>query len=222
VAEAVGTAALLYVGILVLNVAGGGTLVEVALAHGLTIAVMASATMHISGGQFNPAVTVGLLATRKIGPRQALVNIVAQLLGGLVGAYLALVSLGGADITAGVPDLGAGVGIGQAILVEAVLTFFLMFVIFGTVVDGDISGKFSGKFSGKLAGLAIGLTVTLDILAGGPLTGAALNPARWLAAAIPAGHYANAVVYFVGPIAGALAAALLYEHVLMDKAKAAA
>ena len=213
VAEFVGTFALIYVGVLVLvggfGAAVGTDLVAIAFAHGLTIAVMASATMSISGGQLNPAVTIGLLAVRKVTPAQAGVNILAQLLGGLVGGYLALASLGGADITRGVPDLGAGVSMGQAILIEAVLTFFLMFVIMGTAVDQ--------RFGARIGGLAIGLTVALDIMAGGPLTGAAMNPARWLGAAIPAGHFANALVYFIGPILGAVAAALLYQHALLDE-----
>lgn len=213
VAEFVGTFALIYVGVLVLvggfGSTGNADLMAIAFAHGLTIAVMASATMSISGGQLNPAVTIGLLSIRKITVAQAGVNIVAQLLGGLVGGYLALASLGGVDITRGVPDLGPGVGLGQAILVEAILTFILMFVIMGTAVDG--------RFGARIGGLAIGLAVALDIMAGGPITGAAMNPARWLGAAVPAGHYANALVYFVGPILGAVAAALLYQHALLDE-----
>lgn len=210
-AELIGTFALIYVGVLVLVGGFGakGDLLAIALAHGLTIAVMASATMAISGGQLNPAVTVGLLAARKIDAPQAGVNIVAQFIGGLLGGYLGMMSLGGVDITAGVPDLGAGVTLGQAILVEAILTFFLVFVIFGTAVDG--------RFHARLGALAIGLTVALDIMAGGPITGAAMNPARWLGAAVPAMHFNNALVYFVGPLIGAIAAALLYTHVLEER-----
>lgn len=219
----VGTLALIYIGVLVL-VAGApalfadGTknLVAVALAHGLAIAVMVSATMSISGGQLNPAVTIGLLAARKISVGQAGINILAQLVGATLGGFLAAWSLGNVDITGGVPNLGAGVGTGAAILVEAMLTFFLVFVVFGTAVDQ--------RFGGRIGGLAIGLTVALDILAGGPLTGAAMNPARWLGAAIPAMQNAadtsflgNGWIYFLGPILGGIVAALLYEHVLLDK-----
>ena len=210
VAELVGTMTLIYVGILVLSVGGGGKhLVEVALAHGLAIAVMVSATMSISGGQLNPAVTIGLLAARKISPAQAGLNVVAQLVGGLVGGYLALASLPSTSIVPGVPDLAPGVGVGTGILVEAVLTFFLMFVVMGTGVDP--------RFGGRIGGLAIGLTVAMDILAGGPITGAAMNPARWFGAAIPASHTANALVYVVGPILGAIVAALVYDAVLLDR-----
>ena len=220
VAELIGTLALIYVGVLVL-VGGFGKgatpdLTAIALAHGLTIAVMASATMSISGGQLNPAVTVGLLAARKISVSQAGINIFCQFVGGLLGGYLAYWSLDQVDITGGVPQLGAGVEWGQAILVEGMLTFFLMFVILGTAVDP--------RFGARIGALAIGFTVALDIMAGGPITGAAMNPARWVGAAIPAMQNAastaflkDGLVYFVGPILGAVVAALLYEHVLMDR-----
>lgn len=211
VAELVGTFTLIYIGVLVLVGGFGarGDLVAIALAHGLAIAVMVSATMSISGGQLNPAVTVGLLVGRKITPAQAGVNIIMQLVGGILGGYLAQASLGGADITGGVPDLGGGVTLMQGILVEAVLTFFLVFVVFGTGVDP--------RFGARIGGLAIGLTVALDIMAGGPLTGAAMNPARWLGAAIPAAHFANAIVYIVGPLLGAIGAAALYTSILEER-----
>ena len=210
VAELIGTFALIFVGVLVLTVAGGGKhLIEVALAHGLVIAVMVSATMSISGGQLNPAVTLALLAIRKISPMQSAINIIMQLVGATLGGYFALFAVGGGDITAGVPDLSPGVGFARGVFIEAMLTFLLMFVVMGTAVDP--------RFGARIGGLAIGFTVALDILAGGPLTGAAMNPARWVGAAIPAAHFANALVYIVGPILGALVAALLYQNVLMDE-----
>ena len=209
-AEGIGTLALIYIGILVLVVGGGGKhLVEVALAHGLVIAVMVSATMSISGGQLNPAVTVALLAVRRISPAQAGMNVLAQLVGALLGGILAGASLPNADLAGGVPDLGGGIGNGTGILVEAMLTFFLMFVVMGTGVDP--------RFGARIGGLAIGFTVALDILAGGPLTGAAMNPARWFGAAIPAGHYNNALVYVIGPLLGAVLAALVYEYFLLNE-----
>ncbi len=191
-----------------LSVPGPKNLIEVALAHGLVIACLVSATMTISGGQLNPAVTLGLLVARKIDLRQAGVNIAAQLIGATIGGFLALASVSGASVVPGVPDLGAGVSVGTGILVEAMLTFFLMFVVMGTAVDE--------RFGARLGGLAIGFTVALDILAGGPITGAAMNPARWFGAAVAAGHYANAIVYWVGPIIGAALAAFVYEAFLLE------
>lgn len=215
VAEMVGTGALCFVGILVL-VAGGpalfsnGTkdLVAVALAHGLTIAVMVSATMHVSGGQLNPVVTSALVLARKIPFGQAVCNIVAQVCGATIGALVAKVAVGG-SIVAGIPALGSGVTTGQGIVTEAALTFLLVFVVFGTAVDP--------RFGGRLGGLAIGCTVALDILAGGPITGAAMNTARWLGPAIAAGTFPNPVTYLVGPLVGALAAAAVWSVVLLDR-----
>jgi aquaporin TIP len=216
VAELVGTFALIYVGVMVL-VAGApalfqnGTkdLVAVALAHGLTIGVMVSATMHISGGQLNPAVTVALAAARKLPIMQAGSNVVAQIVGGALGGWAAKASLGGASINDGIPGLGQGVGTGRGILIEAILTFFLVFVVFGTGVDQ--------RFGARLGGMAIGFTVALDILAGGPLTGAAMNPARWLGPAIIQGAYADTAVYLIGPVAGGLIAALVWSFVLLER-----
>jgi MIP family channel proteins len=215
-AELVGTFALIYVGVMVL-VAGApilfqnGTkdLLAVALAHGLTIAVMVSATMQISGGQLNPAVTVGLAAARKLPMGQAGINIVAQVLGGALGGWATKASLGGVSIKDGIPALGQGVGTGRGILIEAILTFFLVFVVFGTGVDQ--------RFGARLGGMAIGFTVALDILAGGPLTGAAMNPARWLGPAIIQGTYANAAVYLIGPVLGGVLAALIWTLVLLER-----
>jgi MIP family channel proteins len=216
VAEFVGTFALIYIGVLVL-VAGGpalfdnGTkdLVAVALAHGLTIAVMVSATMSISGGQLNPAVTAALLATRRISLTQGGVNILAQLLGGVVGALLAKLSVDNASTKAGVPELAAKVGAGQGILVEAVLTFFLVSAVFATLLDG--------RFNGRIGGLAVGFTVALDILAGGPITGAAMNPARWFGPALIENMWGDTWIYIVGPLVGGVLAGLLWHYVLLPR-----
>jgi MIP family channel proteins len=216
VAELVGTFALIYVGVMVL-VAGApavfqnGTkdLVAVALAHGLTIGVMVSATMQISGGQLNPAVTVGLVTARRLPIIQAGTNIVAQIVGGALGGWAAKASLGGASIKDGIPALGQGVGTGRGILIEAILTFFLVFVVFGTGVDQ--------RFGARLGGMAIGFTVAVDILAGGPLTGAAMNPARWLGPAIIQGTYADTAVFLIGPVVGGVIAALVWSFVLLER-----
>ena len=206
VAEAVGTFALCYVGILAIY--NGSPLVGVALAHGLTIAVMASAFMLVSGAHFNPAVTFACWLGKQTPTRDAALYVVVQILAGLVGALLARLVLDGDDISAGVPDLAGDVSATSGILIEAVLTMFLVLVVYGTGVDP--------RFGARIGGLAIGLTVTLDILAGGPLTGAAMNPARWLGPAIVAGDFEGiaAAVYLIGPLLGGLAGALLYTKVI--------
>jgi aquaporin Z len=206
-AEFVGTFALVFLGIGAIAV--GAELVGVALAHGLAIAVMVSAVGHISGGHFNPAITLAFLATRRIVPALAGVYVAAQLAGALVAALLLrAIFPDGAPLDAGVPVLGEGVGAGGGVLAEAILTFFLVWVVFATAVDPR------GSFT-AVAGLAIGLTITAGILAGGPLTGAALNPARALGPELGLNVWSDFWVYLVGPIVGAAAAALLYDRLYL-------
>jgi aquaporin TIP len=202
-AEFVGTFALVFAG--VGAIVTGANLVGVAFAHGLVIAVMASAVGHISGGHFNPAVTFGFLVTRRIDPTLAGAYVGAQLLGATVAALaLRVLYPDGLDLDAGVPQLGAGVSAGAGMGIEAILTFFLVWVIFATAADPR------GAFK-SIAGLAIGLTITLDILAGGPLTGAAMNPARSFGPALVQGVWDDTLVYWIGPLAGGGVAALLYD-----------
>jgi aquaporin TIP len=207
-AEFVGTFTLIFVGVASIVVVDGG-LVGVALAHGLAIGVMASAVGHISGGHFNPAVTLGLLVTRRIAPALALVYWIAQFAGAVLGALAVhAVFPSAADLDAGVPVVAAGVGAGGGLLLEAILTFFLVWVIFATAVDPR------GTFS-SIAGLAIGLTITLDILAGGPLTGAAMNPARAFGPELVQNVWSDAWIYYIGPPVGAIAAAIAYEWLFL-------
>lgn len=222
IAEFLGAYTLVFVGagsILTVGSTSTPDLLLVALAHGLAIAVMVSALGHVSGGHFNPAVTFGALVGGQISPRLALIYVAAQLLGGLGGA-LTLVGVFPADVwrlyNLGTPALGtfAGigwdVGIGTGILVETVLTFFLVFVVFGTAIDPKGSFKAVGGF-------AIGLTISIDILVGGPITGAAMNPARWFGPAVVSGFLDNWYVYWVGPLLGGAIAGLLYSRVFLEK-----
>jgi MIP family channel proteins len=209
VAEFVGTFTLIFIGVgAIYNNPG---LLGVALAHGLAIAVMVSATGGISGGHLNPAVTFGVLVGGKIGLKDSLAYWVAQLAGGTAAGFLLLCVLGdsaqaAASIVAnGTPDLGKGVSWSNGIAIEAALTFFLVFVVYGSAVDARAP---------KIGGLAIGLTVALDILFGGPLTGAAMNPARTFGPALASGHWANHAVYWIGPLLGGGAAGLTYGRFL--------
>lgn len=180
-------------------------LTGIALAHGFAIFVAICAFAHISGAHFNPAVTTALALTKRIAPVDALAYIVAQLLGGLVAAALWNYAN---PMWQGVPALGPGVNAGKGILVEAVATFILMIVIMGVAVDAK------GTFS-IVAGLPIGLAITGDIFFAGPATGAAMNPARWFGPALIDGSLAtNPLVWIVGPILGAVAAAFLYDFVM--------
>ncbi|TLZ69185.1 MAG: aquaporin, partial [Methanobacteriota archaeon] len=155
----------------------------------------------------------------QISPRLAVVYWVAQLLGG-VGGALTLAAVFPVDIwqpyhlgtpTLGtVASLGWDVGTGTGILVEAVLTFFLVFVVFGTGIDPR------GSFH-AVGGMAIGLTIAIDIMMGGPLTGAAMNPARWFGPAVVSGFFVNGYVYWIGPFLGGAVAGLLYAYVFLEK-----
>ena len=206
VAEFVGTFALIFIGAGALAITQAN-LVGVALAHGLVIVTFAYAYGHISGTHINPAVTLGLLIAGEIEFVAAIGYWIVQFLGGILGAVLlnALLPNPG-DL--GVTILTEGVTPVQGLVVEIVLTFFLVNTIFNTAVSGK---------AGNFAGLAIGLTLVFCILMGGPLTRASLNPARTLGPAIVSGNYADIWLYFVGPLAGGILAALLYMGVLRDK-----
>lgn len=213
-AEFVGALALVFIGagsIVASTATGINLLLGVAIAYGLAIATMVTAMGHISGAHFNPAVTAGAWVAQKISAMDALLYMLAQLVGAVAGAALLRFALPEALWKAsniGIPTLGGNISSGQAILIEAILTFFLVWVVFATAIDPE------GAF-GKIAGLAIGLTITADILVGGPFTGAAMNPARWFGPALMTGQWSNALVWIIGPIAGGVIAASLYDMVLL-------
>jgi aquaporin TIP len=210
VAEFIGTFTLIFVGAGSIIAAHGiedPSLIGIAIAHGLAIGVMVAVYARVSGAHFNPAVTFGFLLTRRIKPRLALVYWVAQLAGAAVAALLLRELLPSAETEAvnlGVPALGHGVQAGAGVVLEGILTFLLVTVVFGTAVDPK------GAFK-SIAALAIGLTITIDILIGGPFTGAAVNPARAFGPQLVGDHWANGWVWYVGPLVGGAIAAVLYE-----------
>jgi aquaporin TIP len=210
-AEFVGTFTLVFVGVGSIVAGIGGGLVGVAFAHGLAIAVMVSAVGHISGGHFNPAVTLGFLVTRRIEPMLAAVYWATQLVAATFAALLVrwlLPSVGGVNpAKLGAPAI-AHVSSFEAAVLELILTFFLVWVVFATAVDPR------GAFQ-QIAGLAIGLTITLDILAAGPLTGAAMNPARAFGPELIGNAWSHAWVWYAGPLVGGSLAALAYERLYL-------
>ncbi len=214
VSEFVGTFALVFVGSGVLIVAkipnSGIGLIEIAAAHGLIFAVMVTALMRVSG-HFNPAVTLGFLATRRIGGIMCGVYILAQLLAAMVAAY-ALKGLTPADLyevaRGGGQSISLDISGAQATVLEAIATFFLVWTVFGTAVD---------THAPKVGGFAIGLTITAGMLAIGPLTGGSMNPARSFGPAVASGIFEGQLYYWVGPIIGGVAAALLYEWLFIPR-----
>jgi MIP family channel proteins len=218
VAEGVGTFLFFFVGMgsVILNDHlgdGGPGLVGVALAHGLALAVMVSALGAVSGGHFNPAVTVGVWLSGRLEPIRAVAYVAAQLVGG-VAAGLALRLVFPEDSwspsSIGLPVIGDGISIVAAIVIEAVLTVVLLIAVFGTAIDPRAP---------KIGGLAIGLAVAADILMGGPLTGAAMNPARWFGPAVASGNFADGYVWVIGPLLGAAIAAVIYRTALEERAE---
>lgn len=219
-AEFLGTFALVFLGagsVCMDAVTGGkvGTL-GVALAHGLAFATMGYALGHVSGGHYNPAVTAAMLSNRRIEPGKAVFYVVAQLLGASAAALVLRAALigGHPQLCGSAPFLGAcdlaGVGYKAATLLEAIATFLLVLVVCASC---DLRGP------AGLAPLAAGLTLAACMLAIGPLTGGALNPARAFGPALAAWRWSNIYVYWIGPLAGALAAAALYENLFLEKRK---
>ena len=215
VAEFIGTFALVFIGgaaiMMTKNPGTGAGLVEVALAHGLILAVLVSATMRISG-HLNPAVTFGFFVTRRIDPVMAGIYWAAQLLGAVLAAYALKGLVPEMLVTAariGGQSIAIDVTFSQAIGLETIATFFLVFVVFGTAVD---------PAAPKIGGLAIGLTLTACILAIGPLTGASLNPARSFGPAVAANIFEGQLVYWIGPLVGGALAALVYDRLFLPRA----
>jgi aquaporin TIP len=210
--EFVGTFALVFIGVGSLIY---GNIVGVAFAHGLVIAVMASAVGHITGGHFNPAVTLGFLVTRRMAASLAALYMIVQVGAATLAALVLKWVLPNAaydGVNGGAPSLQNGLNGGQGVVVEAILTFFLLWVIFATAADPR------GTFK-QIAGLAIGFTIVLDILMGGGLTGAAMNPARSLGPEIVSGNWDDWWVYIIGPFCGGVIAAVIYEVLYLRPAR---
>jgi len=205
VAEFVGAFTLIFIGGGA-GIVSGQDIVAVALANGLAIGIMVSNLGHISGGHFNPAITLGFLATRRITIQLAVAYWIAQFLGAIVAAAILRGFFHHAVICAvpHAPSFGAGKGF----VLELILTFFLVWAVWATAVDP------LGAFK-SIAGLAIGLTISIDVLMGGPLTGAAMNPARAFGPQLVSGNWGEGWIYYLGPPLGALLAAFVYEYLYL-------
>lgn len=212
IAEIAGTFMFFFVGIGAAVQAGGqgaAGLIVVALAHGVVLAVLVSALGAVSGAHFNPAVTFGVWLAGQIPGRRALSYVLAQLIGGLLAA-LAVRALLPASLAGnvGLPTVADGLDPIAALAIEAILTLVLLVAVFGTAIDPR---------GPKVGGLAIGFAVAADILMGGPLTGGAMNPARWFGPAAVTGVWDLSYVWVVGPLLGAAAAALAYRYFFLPE-----
>jgi MIP family channel proteins len=211
-AEAAGTFWFFFIGagaiIADANGSGGG-LGAIALAHGITLAVAVSTFGALSGAHFNPAVTFALAIAGRHPWSRVPTYVVAQLIGGVLAGFalrgvfdFALAAIDKTHL--GTPALANGVSVPVAIGVEAILTIFLVWAVYGTAVS---------PLAPRIAGFGIGLAVATDILMGGPLTGAAMNPARHVGTAIPAQFFDNWYVYWIGPLLGAGIAGLSIRYI---------
>ena len=205
-AEAVGTFALVFAGTgaIVIDAETGGVVghLGVAITFGLMIMVMIYAVGHISGAHFNPAVTLAFAVGRHLPWPRVAQYWAAQLLGAVAASLLLRAMFG--DLA----RLGATLPTGstaRSFILEAVLTFFLMFVITAVATDT--------RAVGQAAAIAIGGTVGLEALFAGPISGASMNPARSLAPALVSGTWAHQWIYVAGPVIGALAGVIVYNAI---------
>lgn len=212
VAEAAGTFMFLSIGagsVVAHEMTGGLVgLAGIALANGLALAVAFSVFGAISGGHFNPAVTLGLWIAGKHPRERVLTYWAAQLAGALAAGIFLRIAFGHAErannvALYGTPGIAPGLEPVTAIVLELVLTVFLLWAFFGTAVSPNAP---------RVAGFGIGLLVTANTLLGGPLTGAAMNPARWLGPAAAAAHFNDWYVYLIGPLLGGALAGLSYKY----------
>lgn len=207
-AELIGTFTLIFIGVLAVIVTAtpdtNANVLVPAFAHGLVVLGMVYVFGHISGTHINPAVTAGLLVGGKIKLSEAVVYWVAQFLGGIIAAFLAVALVPDPANYGQTTGLLTADNVWTAAVFEAVLTFMLVSAVYQAAVYGK---------AGNLAGVAIGLTLTFAIIGGGVFTGASLNPARTLGPALVAGDLSYVPPYLIGIFAGGIAAGLLHSRV---------
>ena len=215
-AEFVGTFALVFVAagaIAAASLSGDidPSSLTVAFAYGLVVVVMVSALGHISGGHFNPAITLAFFVTRRLTVSLTIAYLVVQLAAAAGAALLIRWIFPGESAESvgyGAPAIDPDLGTAEALVVEALLTFFLVWVVFATAAD--IRGTFRA-----IAGLGIGLAITFGVLVGDPLTDAMMNPARAFGPQLIDGSWDDFWVWYAGPILGGAIAALVYELVYL-------
>lgn len=214
-AEALGTFVFVFIGCAVILTDSypnaGYHLLGIALAQAVCYGVMISCTLSISGGHLNPAVTLSLLSVRRIDAKTAAAYVGSQLVGAVLGALAVRMMLPGNIVQVGIlgtPTIVGTFSLTQAMALEALLTFVLVSAVFGTTISANAP---------KLGGFGIGLVLFFDILVGGPLTGAAMNPARAFGPALISGTWYAQLVWWVGPIAGGIIAAQLWHRVLLER-----
>ncbi|MGD8727102.1 MAG: aquaporin [Gemmatimonadales bacterium] len=214
-AEFVGTFAFVFIGagVVVIDLARSNAIgvVGIALAHGFAYAIFVTATMNISGGHLNPATTFALWLTKKLDAKMAGLYVASQILAAVVAVLcvkFVLPDMAGLHSDYGAPQVSGLIGDTQAVLVEALLTFFLVCAVFGTLVSTEAP---------KVGGFGVGLVLVFALIVGGPMTGGMLNPARAFGPALVSGNWQGHLIYWVGPLLGAAAAAGVWGWVLLPR-----
>lgn len=193
--------------------AGGGGLVAQALAYGFVTAVMMAALSQVSGGHFNPAITIGFWVTKRLGTLQSIFYCVAQLLGAAAAAYLLAALLPEPTwrpVALGSTSLASDFTRMQGMLIEGVASFFLVFVFFACAVENSAALRKWGAF-------AVGMAISMDVFLAQPFTGASMNPARTFGPALAAHHWINHGVYWIGPLLGGVIGAVVYDRVFAEE-----
>jgi len=218
-AEFVGTFALVFIAAgsvcadFYLRQAGGQGLglLGISIAYGIVVIAVIYATSYVSGSHVNPAVTVSFWLTRRMEPNTAIMYIISQIAGASL-AGLALKTLfpdAAKTVYLGTCVLAPGVSIARGVLMEFIISFLLIFTIYGTLVDKRASAGF--------AGVAVGLVVLFGAMIGGTISGGAMNPARVFGPAIASGQFTHHYVWWIGPILGGIAAGFVYDKIFAEK-----
>ncbi len=219
--ELLGTFALVFVGsgcvcadyYLVKTGSQGFGLMGIAVAFGFVVVAVVYSLGYISGAHINPAVTISMIATKRMEAGTGLMYIISQVAGATFAGYLLKLLFPEAlsSVFLGTCVLGSNVTVTQAIIMESVITFLLVFVVYATVIDK--------RATPALSGLAIGFVVLFGVMVGGTISGGSMNPARVFGPAIASGHFQNHYVWWIGPVIGGVFAGFCYDILFSEKKK---
>ncbi len=219
--ELLGTFALVFVGsgcvcadyYLVKSGSQGLGLMGIAIAFGFVVVAIVYSLGYISGAHINPAVTISMIITKRMQAGVGLMYVISQVAGATFAGYLLKLLFPEAlsSVFLGTCVLGSNVTVIQAIIMESVITFLLVFVVYATVIDK--------RATPALSGLAIGFVVLFGVMVGGTISGGSMNPARVFGPAIASGHFENHYVWWIGPVVGGVFAGMFYEILFSEKRK---
>lgn len=188
-------------------------LLGISIAYGVVVIAVIYATSYVSGSHVNPAVTISFWITKRMDPNTAIMYIISQIAGATLAGLALKVLFPDAlrTVYLGTSILAPGVSVARGVLMEFIISFLLIFTIYGTLVDRRASSGF--------AGVAVGLVVLFGAMIGGTISGGAMNPARVFGPAIASGQFTHHYVWWIGPILGGIAAGFVYDKLFADSRK---